>query len=96
MTAELAVWLPLVKKGGVIAFDDIHMNDMDAFWDAFDLPKVDTGTALHWSGFGVAVRLDPDQSLRHPTVTAIDFVGEVKCAEAPVSHVVVACRLQEL
>ncbi|MBS1707756.1 MAG: class I SAM-dependent methyltransferase [Armatimonadetes bacterium] len=56
VAAELAKWLPLVRPGGVIAFDDVHMNDMDDFWDAFDLPKVDCGTQLHWSGFGVAMK----------------------------------------
>ena len=56
VTAELAVWLPLVKPGGMVAFDDVHMNDMDDFWDVFGLPKIDTGTALHWSGFGVAMK----------------------------------------
>ncbi len=54
--AELALFGPLVRPGGLIFFDDIRINPgMSAWWDSlqedkFELPE------MHWTGFGVVFR----------------------------------------
>lgn len=51
---ELACYLPLVKSGGIIAFDDLRINaGMAQFWDELTLEKLNLNH-LHASGFGVA------------------------------------------
>lgn len=52
VTAEWDIYRPLMAPGGVVAMDDIHMNDVGEFWDALPNDKVDTGEAYHKSGFG--------------------------------------------
>jgi predicted O-methyltransferase YrrM len=53
--SELALYLPHVRPGGIIVLDDIHLNGgMKRVWSELNLVKFDTGTDLHWSGFGIA------------------------------------------
>jgi len=44
---------PLLSPGAVVVLDDIYLNDVPRFWEALEEDKLDTGEALHWSGFGV-------------------------------------------
>jgi predicted O-methyltransferase YrrM len=54
--AECAGYFPLVKEGGLILFDDIHLTgDMSAMWEAIPYPKVELNY-LHFSGFGAALK----------------------------------------
>ena len=55
VSLETRVWLPKMKPGAVMLFDDISLNEgMRAFWTELALPKVSLPW-LHWSGFGVAL-----------------------------------------
>jgi predicted O-methyltransferase YrrM len=43
-----------LAPGAVAVFDDIHLNvGMSRFWDALAGEKIDTGNAIHESGFGL-------------------------------------------
>ena len=53
-TKEWQMYLPLLSENALVAFDDITMNDMGAFWSALDCPKLETGTRYHYTGFGLA------------------------------------------
>ncbi len=56
VTAELSLFGPLVRPGGLIFFDDIRMNPgMSAWWDELDEDKLDL-PEMHWTGFGVVFR----------------------------------------
>ncbi len=56
VTAELALFGPLVRPGGLIFFDDIRMNPgMSAWWDILDEDKLEL-PEMHWTGFGVVFR----------------------------------------
>ena len=51
---EYALYGPFLRNGAMVVLDDIHLNDgMTRFWNEIPHPKVDTGDALHWSGFGI-------------------------------------------
>jgi len=51
---ELNCYLPMMKSGGIIAFDDVRLNQgMADFWDELRLEKVCLNH-LHASGFGIA------------------------------------------
>jgi len=52
---ETKLWLPKMKNGGIILYDDIILNDgMKRFWNELQLDKVELNH-LHWSGFGFAI-----------------------------------------
>jgi len=54
--AEMALYGPLVRKGGIILFDDIRMHPcMSAWWDELDEEKLEM-PELHWTSFGVVFR----------------------------------------
>ncbi len=48
---------PLMKDGGLMFFDDIHLpmssDKMETFWERIPHPKADL-SSLHYTGFGVA------------------------------------------
>lgn len=45
---------PLLAPGAVAAFDDIHLHSgLTQFWEALQGEKIDTGSAIHESGFGL-------------------------------------------
>lgn len=50
---ELRVWLPKMKKGGILLFDDV--DRIRAFWDGLKLSKR-LLPDCHWTGFGAAVK----------------------------------------
>ena len=55
---EYLMYRPYVKEGGLIFFDDIHINPgMDQLWELVRDPKQELPT-LHYTGFGVAAK-DP-------------------------------------
>lgn len=54
LTKEIALYTPFWKKGAVIAFDDIHLNEgMEKVWNALPYEKVDLTKENHWSGWGI-------------------------------------------
>lgn len=54
---EYKLYQTLVKKGGLIIIDDIHINpEMEKFWALIDYPKIELN-ALHYMGFGIAVKV---------------------------------------
>ena len=56
VTAELALFGPLVRPGGLIFFDDIRINPgMSAWWDGLEEDKLEL-LDMHWTGFGVVFR----------------------------------------
>ncbi len=56
VTAELALFGPLVRSGGLILFDDIRINPgMSAWWDSLEENKLELPD-MHWTGFGVVFR----------------------------------------
>lgn len=53
---ELDFYRPYFKKGTIIMFDDIHLNDgMNEVWDGLDWDKVDLSDPLHWTGWGLCI-----------------------------------------
>lgn len=49
---EYLLYRPLVRDGGIIFFDDIHLgSEMDSAWGMIADPKVELPT-LHYTGFG--------------------------------------------
>lgn len=61
---EYIAFRPFVREGGLIFFDDIHINaGMDHFWSAIPDRKVEL-PELHYTGFGVAQKtagIQPDK-----------------------------------
>ena len=56
VAAELALFGPLVRPGGLIFFDDIRINPgMSVWWDRLDEDKLEL-PEMHWTGFGVVFR----------------------------------------
>jgi hypothetical protein len=59
---ETRIMASLAKHNfrGILVLDDIHLNaQMQAFWDAIAMPKIDVTSVGHWSGTGLVV-YDPD------------------------------------
>jgi predicted O-methyltransferase YrrM len=51
---EVQLHFPLMSPTGIAAFDDIHLNPgMEQFWNELPYVKIDTGAAIHQSGFGI-------------------------------------------
>lgn len=51
---ELELYKPYFKKGAIIMFDDIHINEgMEKVWDELPYEKLDMTDPLHYSGFGI-------------------------------------------
>jgi hypothetical protein len=59
---EYVLYRNHVRQGGLIFFDDLHINSgMDKLWELVPEPKLEL-PQLHYTGFGVAViqsRLQP-------------------------------------
>jgi len=56
LSKEFELWYPKIKKGGILLFDDIFLNEgMTRFWNELDLIK-SSSKELHWSGFGYAIK----------------------------------------
>ena len=51
---EWDLYKPFLSPDAIVAFDDITMNDMGSFWSSLDCAKLETGTAYHYTGFGLA------------------------------------------
>ncbi len=71
MYGQYVMLRPFVKNGGLIFFDDIHINpstkDMDVAWGYVLDPKADI-SELHYTGFGVCQK---DSSIQVPAWTEI-------------------------
>lgn len=54
--AEMALYGPLVRPGGIILLDDIRMHlCVSAWWAELDEDKLEL-PELHWTSFGVFFR----------------------------------------
>ena len=52
---ETAAYFPLMRPGGLVAYDDIHINgEMSQFWAELDKPKIEV-LQPYWAGFGVSI-----------------------------------------
>ena len=54
LRAELELYKPFFKKGTIILFDDIHMDELWPVWQELPYEKLDATDPLHYSGFGIA------------------------------------------
>jgi len=53
---ELKLYTPFFKKGAIVVFDDIHLNEgMNRVWEELPWDKHDITNPCHYSGFGVCV-----------------------------------------
>jgi len=59
---ELELYSPYFKKGAIVMFDDIHINEgVESVWDEWFMIEgkykhsevIDMTDPLHWSGFGI-------------------------------------------
>jgi len=51
---ELTLYTPFFKKGAIVLFDDIHINEgMSEVWNSLKGDKFEIREPLHYSGFGV-------------------------------------------
>lgn len=56
VSAEMALYGPLVRSGGIILFDDIRMHPcISAWWDELEEEKLEMPD-LHWTSFGAVFR----------------------------------------
>ena len=55
LTKEVELYIPLLKKGTVMLFDDIHMSELESVWDNLPYDKHDITNPCHYSGYGIAV-----------------------------------------
>ena len=55
ISKETRAYFPLMVEGGIVAYDDIHINDeMSLFWARLDKPKIEI-LQPYWAGFGVSI-----------------------------------------
>ena len=56
LQAELDLYKQFFKKGAILAFDDIHINEgMHEVWGNLPYEKLDISERMHWSGWGIAI-----------------------------------------
>lgn len=56
LNAELELYKQFFKKGAILAFDDIHINEgMHEVWGNLPYEKLDVSERMHWSGWGLAI-----------------------------------------
>lgn len=54
VAAEWEAYRNRLSKGAVVVFDDIHLNEgMERFWKELPDPKIDAGSEIHFSGWGL-------------------------------------------
>ncbi len=54
LVAEWAIYQSRLFDNAIVVLDDIDLNEgMRLFWDELPYDKVDTGSGLHFSGFGL-------------------------------------------
>lgn len=49
---EIKLYSPYWKKGAIVVFDDIRLNDMYPVWESLEHDKVENTNPNHYSGFG--------------------------------------------
>ena len=49
---EIKLYSPYWKKGAIVVFDDIRLNDMFPVWESLNYDKVENTNPNHYSGFG--------------------------------------------
>lgn len=50
---ELELYTPFFKKGAILLFDDIRMNDMFEVWESLPYEKKELTDPCHFSGWGI-------------------------------------------
>lgn len=55
LQAELDLYTPFFKKGAVLVFDDIRMDELWPIWEKLPYDKVELTAPLHYSGYGLAI-----------------------------------------
>ena len=54
LTKELALYSPFFKKGTILLFDDIRMEELWPVWESLPYEKKESTNPCHYSGFGIA------------------------------------------
>ena len=55
LQAELDLYKQFFKKGAVLTFDDIHINEgMSEVWEELPYEKLDISDRMHYTGWGIA------------------------------------------
>lgn len=54
LTKELELYSPYFKKGALLLFDDIRMDELWPVWDKLPYEKVELTNPLHFTGWGMA------------------------------------------
>lgn len=49
---EVELYSPYWKKGAIVVFDDIRLNELWLIWDSFIYDKCENTNPCHYSGFG--------------------------------------------
>lgn len=52
LSKEVELYSPFWKKGSVVIFDDIRMEELLPVWESLDYDKCETTKPNHYSGFG--------------------------------------------
>lgn len=56
LNKEVELYKPYWKKGAIVVFDDIHMNEgMERVWNSLDYDKCDNSHPCHYPGFGFLI-----------------------------------------
>jgi len=54
LTKELELYSPFFKKGAILLFDDIRMDELWPVWEKLPYEKIELTDPCHYSGWGVA------------------------------------------
>lgn len=55
LTKELELYRPFFKKGALLLFDDIRMDELLPVWNALPYEKLELTDPCHFTGWGVAM-----------------------------------------
>lgn len=84
VSAEFAVFEPLLADEAIVVLDDINLNDMRRFFDEVPYEKFDLTASCHKSGFGAFVYMrersqgeqSPNERLVHSLLRSSRFIFE--------------------
>lgn len=54
LTKELELYKPYFRKGALLLFDDIRMDELWPVWDSLEYEKYELTNPLHYTGWGIA------------------------------------------
>jgi hypothetical protein len=55
LTKELKLYTPFFKKGTILLFDDIRMDELWPIWEGLPYDKYELTDPCHYTGYGIAV-----------------------------------------